>query len=102
MEMNHVMKGILVWVMLVVSSSALAQGGACRDRDHLVKWLEEKHGEVVEHMAVTSRGALVEFTVAPDGRWSMLVTLPGPNGLTCMTAEGTDWQDASRIEGTSA
>ncbi len=96
------MKGVLVWVMLVVSSSALAGGGSCRERDYWIEGLERTRGEVVKHRAITGRGALVEFTVAPDGSWSMLVTLPGPNGLTCMTEEGTDWRDVPRIEGTRA
>ncbi len=103
--MNHVMKWTLVSLMLVVSSSVFAQGSACRERDYWIEGLEEKYGEVVKHMGITGRGALVEFTVAPDGSWSMLVTLPGPNGLTCMTAEGTDWQDVPDVpivKGTSA
>ena len=96
------MKGVLVGVVLVVSSSALAAEGSCRERDYWIEGLERTHEEVVKHMAITSRGALVEFTVAPDGSWSMLVTLPGPNGLTCMTAEGTDWRDLPEVKGTSA
>jgi len=96
------MKWILAICVLVVGSSALAQGNACEERDHFIDGLEEKYGEVVKHWAITSRGALVEFTVAPDGSWSMLITLPGPNGLTCMTSEGTDWQDVPKIEGIRA
>ena len=94
------MRWILAVCVLVLSSSALAQGGACRERDYWIEGLEEKYGELVKHVAITGSGALVEFTVAPDGSWSMLVTFPGLD--TCMTAEGTDWQDVPRIEGTSA
>ncbi len=94
------MKWILVVCGMFVSSSALAVGGACGDRDYFLDSLEEKYEEVVRYRAITGSGALVEFTVAPDGGWSMLVTFP--NGTTCMTAEGTDWQDMSRTKGTRA
>ena len=96
------MRWILVSLMLVVSSSAFAQGSSCKERSYWVEGLEEKYEEVVKHRGISGRGALVEFTVAPDGSWSMLVTLPGPNGLTCMTAEGENWRNVTRIEGTRA
>jgi hypothetical protein len=69
-----------------------------------LKQLEEKFNEVVEHVAITGRGALAEWTVAPSGSWSMLVTIP--DGLTCIVASGSGWQDKSedkvKLEGTRA
>ena len=95
------MKGVLVWVLLVISSGALAAGEmSCADREYFIKGLEKEYSEVVQHRAITSRGALVEITVSPEGGWSMLLTTPG--GVTCIITAGEDWEDVPRLEGTSA
>ena len=96
------MRWILVGLLLIASSSAAAQGSPCGDREDFLRRLEEKFNEVVEHVAITGRGALVEWTVAPSGSWSMLVTIPG--GLTCFVAVGQGWrdkfEDKVKLEGT--
>ncbi len=85
------MRWILVGLLLIASSSAAAQGSLCGDREDFLRQLEERFSEVVEHVAITGRGALVEWTVAPSGSWSMLVTIA--DGPTCIVASGHDWQD---------
>ena len=85
------MRWILVGLLLVASSSAVAQGRSCGDREYFLNQLEEKYDEVVEHVAIIGEGMLVEWTVSPSGSWSMLVTIP--NGETCMIAVGHSWED---------
>ncbi len=91
------MRWMLVGLLLVASSSVAAQGRNCGDREDMLRGLEKKYGEVVKHVAITGPGALAEWTVAPDGSWSMLVTIP--NGQTCMMAEGYGWEDKSKVNG---
>ena len=85
-----------VW-LLVNSSSAVAQGAMCGEHNKILRQLEEKYNEVVKHAAITGRGALVELTVAPNGSWSMLVTIP--DGPTCLVLSGDSWQDRMKVEG---
>ena len=94
------MRWILAICVLIVSSSVVAQGGLCGDREDFLKQLEEKFSEVIEHVAITSRGALAEWTVAPSGSWSMLVTTP--DGVTCIVASGDSWQNKLELEGIRA
>ena len=91
------MRWILGIWLLVNSSSAVAQGAECGDNNKILRHLEEKYNEVVKHAAITGRGALAEWTVAPSGSWSMLVTIPG--GPTCLVSSGDSWQDRMKVEG---
>lgn len=86
------MKWILVGLFLVVAAPAFAQGGrVCGEREDFLKQLEEKHQEVVRYIAVSGTGALMEWTISPNGEWSMLVTIP--SGPTCIVAYGSGWQE---------
>lgn len=91
------MRWILGIWLLVNSSSVLAQGAVCNERGKLLRELESKFGEVVEHSAVADNGKFVEWTVAPDGGWSMLVTTP--NGRACMIWWGEGWRDKKKVRG---
>ena len=86
--------------MLVASSSVLAQGAVCKERGELLRELEDKFGEVVEHSAVAKTGKLVEWTVAPDGSWSMLVT--SSDGRACLIWWGDGWRDNKKVKGVVA
>ena len=98
--MRWVLSGLLGILILFVSFDVTAQRSFCGDREEFLRRLEEKFSEVVEHMAITGRGALVEWTVAPSGSWSMLVTIA--DGPTCIVAIGQGWRDKTRVEGTKA
>ena len=93
------MRWILVGLLLIASSSTAAQGVLCGDRDEFLEKLENKYGEVIEVVAVTNRGAWVEWLVSPSGSWSMLVT--NPNELTCIVASGEGWKNKTKVEGTA-
>jgi len=68
---------------------ALAQDVPCGNRDAILAALERTWDEVPLVRGVTSSGGLYELTVAPEGSWTVLVTL---NGVTCilMTGEGME------------
>ena len=98
--MRWILGGLLGILIVFVSFGVAAQGSICGDREDFLRRLEEKFNEVVKHMAITGKGALVEWTVAPSGSWSMLVTIP--EGLTCFVAVGQGWRDKTIVEGTKA
>lgn len=102
--MRWILSGLLGVLIVLVSFGVAAQESLCGDREYFLKQLEEKFSEVVEHVAITERGAFVEWTVAPSGSWSMLVTIG--DGPTCIIAGGDDWQDKMEneveLEGTKA
>lgn len=86
-------------LVVVGSSTALAEHGfgKCGERKAVLEHLERKYDEVVKYAAVTGRGGFVEWTVAPEGNWSMLLTIPG--GMTCIMSGGEDWQTKVVKEG---
>ncbi len=94
------MRWILAVCVLVMSSSVAAQGTVCKERGEILRQLESKYGEVVEHSAVAKNGKLVEWTVAPDGGWSMLVTTF--DGRVCLIWHGDGWRDKKKVKGTRA
>ena len=91
------MRWILVVWLLVSSSGAFAQEVLCEERREVLRQLEEKYGEVVEHSAVAGNGKLVEWTVAPDGTWSMLVTTS--DGQACLVWHGDGWRNKGKVRG---
>ena len=93
MEMRWILG---IW-LLVNSSSAVAQETLCGERGEILRGLENKYGEVVEHSAVANNGTFVEWTVAPDGGWSMLVTTS--DGKTCLVWWGDGWSDKRKMRG---
>lgn len=97
--MRWILGGMVGVLVVVGSATALATHGGekCGEREAILEHLEGKYGEVVKHVAVTGKGALVEWMVAPGGSWSMLLTIPG--GATCLMSSGEGWQDKVVKEG---
>lgn len=52
---------------------------------------KDKFGETPAGRGMTEGGALGELMLAPDGSWSWFALMP--NGLTCIIASGSDWQE---------
>ncbi len=95
-------KRILTTLVLILGMAAIgpldAQAQmACGTRDSVVAKLGEKYGEVRRGGGLTGSTAIYEVWVSEKTRtWTILKTTP--NGLTCVMAVGTDWQDAPATE----
>ncbi len=74
--------------MLVGSGGVLA-GQACGEREAVITHLEKKYKEVVRSVGITSKGELIEVTVAPDGP-------------ACLIGSGENWRSIEVIEGIKA
>ncbi len=95
------MVGLVVGILLVAaSSSGSAHQFTCMERKGFLRYLEKEYNEVVKYVAIAGRGALAEWTVAPSGSWTMLVT--APNGPACSVASGQGWQEKKRVAGPGA
>lgn len=85
---------VVVWSSLVLAEHGF---GKCGERKAVLEHLERKYKEVVKYAAITGKGGFVEWTIAPGGSWSMLLTIPG--GVTCLVSGGEEWQDRVVEEG---
>ena len=65
---------------------------ACDKRDSIVAALGEKYGETRRGGGLTAPTAIVEIWASDEtGTWTIITT--NPQGLTCIMAVGTDWQN---------
>lgn len=72
-------------------SPAFGQQSQCGDRSSILKALTEKYGEAPVGRGMASNGAIVEiYANTETGSWTILVNLP--NGMTCVPADGRNWE----------
>ncbi len=64
----------------------------CMDHTTILRLLAERHNERVVGRGITADGLLLEITIAPDGAFTVLVTVP--EGATCVVAVGEGWTPA--------
>lgn len=73
------------------SSSAVAQGQNCGNRDAVIDRLAEGYGESRQSIGMAPQGRVVEvFASLETGTWTITVTLP--NGMTCLVASGQSYE----------
>ena len=73
----------------VRSAAASPQCGA---REVVIDRLSAKYDEHPVSIGVTATGSLLEVLASPDGRWTIIVTVP--NGPTCLVSSGEGWHNA--------
>lgn len=74
---------------LLASVFAKAQQPPCAPHTEILRWLEDKHGEVPIAIAKMDGGGLIEVVVSPSGSWSILAIRS--DGYACFVASGTGW-----------
>lgn len=75
----------------------LAEGVACGDRDKLLARLGKDYSEQPVATGVAKDGSRFEILASATGSFTVLLTRP--NGLTCLVAEGQNWQSIQRAVG---
>ena len=107
MAVRAVLTGTLVVLTVVLVAAFfvrdLSAQTVIKDRDHLIKWLKEKHGESRRILSRAGSGHVIEIFVSRKRTWTVVVTTPG--GLTLLTSAGDSWQEFElptiRTEGSS-
>ena len=102
-----VLTGTLVVLTVVLVAAFfvrdLSAQTVIKDRDHLINWLKEKHGESRRILSRAGSGHVIEIFVSRKRTWTVVVTTPG--GLTLLTSAGDSWQEFElptiRTEGSS-
>lgn len=81
----------LTFGLAAAAPPALAQT-ICGQYERLRDALADGYGESVAGRGLQSETRLIELWRSPKtGSWTVLMILP--NGMTCVVASGTDWQD---------
>lgn len=84
----------LTFGLAAAAPPALAQA-ACGEYERLRTALTDAYGESISGRGLQSETRMIELWRSPEtGTWTVLMILP--NGLTCVMASGTDWQDETK------
>ena len=86
---------------LIVSVSSAKAAQHCAPRDRVLIQLEKQFEEKVFGRGLATNGKLmIELLVGESGSWTMLAS--NPNGLSCIMANGEDWQGLTVLVGDPA
>lgn len=89
------LKSIFLTASLVACAPAYAQGNNCGPREIVLNHLSEGYGETRQSMGLGSDNSLVE-TFASDESGSWTITVTRPNGITCMVASGSSFENVEQ------
>ncbi|NQW10815.1 MAG: hypothetical protein HQ481_13160 [Alphaproteobacteria bacterium] len=73
------------------------QGPPCYAREQVVEHLAERFGEAMTAAGVDARGNLVQVFSAPEGSWTIVVTIPGGPSCIMMAGEGWSWAEPEPV-----
>jgi|GEM_PF-3411309 len=87
---------VFLALVFVYSSGALA-GGACGNRDDIIKRLETEYGEkkAADGRAITSQ--IMEIFVAQNGSYTVILT--GEDGESCVASTGQNFRMKKPVYG---
>ena len=86
---------------LFVSASSAKSEQLCAPRDRALIQLEKQFEEQVFGRGLAANGKqMIELLVSKSGSWTMLVS--NTNGLSCIMANGEDWQGFTVLVGNPA
>ena len=80
----------VIAVALFLATSALAQQMpvVCQPHDKISSYLEKKFNEIVVVTGLAGE-ALFELFASESGTWTVLITRPSMNNLSCVQGTGT-------------
>jgi len=81
---------VMVWGASQSIRPAAGQGMVCALRASVLAGMAKKYSEVPSGIGLAANGSVVEHLLAPDGSWTIIMTMPGR--LTCIVATGDRWE----------
>lgn len=85
------MRRLLLIALAVALPQAALADPMCSDRQSIVGYLADQHGELPVAAGLANNGGAVEVLASDQGAtWTILITMP--DGRTCMMAAGHGWQ----------
>ena len=96
--MQKTVSRILTIVSIAISVTLCSTGVAtaqeqCAKRADMIEFMSSKHGQTSVSLGVDAAGNLVEVLSSAQGaRWSIIVTSPGENKVSCIVGTGEGWR----------
>jgi len=88
-------------VALLWPTEAATHARTCGERQKILTRLAQTYGEEIRSKALTDGRWLFElFASEETGTWTTLIT--SPEGISCVTGTGTDWESINPPEGVRA
>ena len=84
---------LLAALAALAAIPAPALAAQCVPRAEALDALTARYGETRRGIGLDSRGTVMEVFAAEGGGWTILVTRP--DGISCMVASGTGYEDLS-------
>ena len=90
-------KGLIAGTVLALTLPMAAHAANnCVPRDALIERLESKYGEQYAGGGLQNAERVFEVWFSKgDGSWTILMTRA--DGLSCIMASGTNWQEADKV-----
>ena len=90
---KRVVSSALVFGVAALAPPAHAQSSlTCHTRDKLVQTLEGRYNETLDSVGLQGPELLLEVWSAKDtGSFTVFITKP--NGISCVVASGSNWQN---------
>ena len=80
-----------------IAEPTLTEGVACGERGKLLARLGKDYSEQPVATGLAADGSRFEILASEAGSFTVLLTRP--NGLTCLVAEGQNWQSIQKAVG---
>lgn len=94
-------RSLLIAVPLALLAGAADASAVCNDRQAILDYLANEHGETPVASGTANNGGTVEVVASENGEtWTILITMP--DGRTCMMAAGNGWQNAPLVAAATA
>ena len=85
--------------MILILSFPVQAQAVCLPADKVESLLGDRYGERVVGKGIAQPGVLIEHWInAEKGTFTFVVTTP--DGISCITSVGEDWQTVERVSGT--
>ena len=89
MALKPIIMGLAAFTLL--AGQATAQQQTCLPRENIVAALSDKYDEKLVGRGLQGQARLFEVFISIEGdSWTLLQSFP--NGVSCIMAAGTDWQ----------
>ena len=94
----YALASVLVAIVPLVASAAMASHTICAERRQIVENLKKNYGERTIYVGLASNGTVIETLASPSGSFTVILTRP--DGYSCIMAAGEDFEPRPTIPDT--